>query len=85
MSLYAELVAAGVPTANHYSDLYAKVTPESHALVRAAMKRREVSDVKTFQNQVEGGTWFDIPFAYVPYWETIQAEEARRVALRSTT
>lgn len=27
------------------------------------------TNVTTFTNQVEGGLWYDIPFAYLPAWE----------------
>lgn len=63
MTIYEDLLAAGIQVSNHESDLYCPVTPESRALVR----KHELM-VTTFINQVEGGTWYDIPFAYDPFW-----------------
>lgn len=63
MTIYEELLAAGIQVSNHESDLYCPVTPESRALVR-----KHKLMVTTFINQVEGGTWYDIPFAYDPFW-----------------
>ncbi len=68
MSLYKELKAAGVPMANHYSDLYVPVTPETRAIIR----KYRPGGVSVFTNQVEGGAWFDVPFAFEPYWERRQ-------------
>ena len=73
MSLYSALASAGVPMENHASDLYTKVTPESRQLVRAAVERGEVSGVTTFTSQIDGEQWYDVPFAYVPWWEAKQA------------
>lgn len=69
MSLYHDLIKAGIPTDNHESDLYAKVTPESMKLVRRAADKGDVSGVTTFKSNTDGTPWYDIPFAYVPYWE----------------
>jgi len=67
MSLYQELKAAGVPMANHESDLYVPDTEQ----VRAILDKYPVSksNARRFTNQVEGGTWIDIPFAFEPWWE----------------
>lgn len=69
MSLYTQLVDAGVPVDNHRSDLYAKVTPESRALIAAYEHRRNVT---MFVHQVTGESWYDIPFAFDPFWERKQ-------------
>jgi hypothetical protein len=66
MSLYTDLLAAGVPLDNHRSDLYAKVTPESRVLVDAYEHRKNVT---VFVSQVDGEPWYDIPFAFDPFWE----------------
>ncbi len=66
MGIYEDLKAAGVPLSSHESDLYAKKTPESEAIVA---KYQFSQNVTIFNNQVEGGFWYDIPFAYTPWWE----------------
>lgn len=69
MSIYQDLKAAGVPLDNHESDLYAKVTPESRAIVERYEYR---TNVTVFIDQIESKPWFDIPFAFEPYWEARQ-------------
>lgn len=63
-SLYQQLVAISAEIANHYSDLYVRYTPEVGKLVR-----RSGLAYSCFTNQVEGGCWIDVPFAYDPFWE----------------
>ena len=69
-TIYDELKAAGVPLDSHESDLYAKVTDIS----REIMLRRPVTDpirrnVRVFVSQIDERLWYDIPFAYTPWWE----------------
>jgi hypothetical protein len=65
-SIYERLRAASIPLDSHESDLYAKVTPESSAIVRAYEHRQ---NVRVFVSQIDGRPWFDIPFAYQPFWD----------------
>ena len=65
--IYGEMVDAGVEIASHGSDLYAKVTPESEAIVKAYEHKE---NVKRFKNAMDGSSWFDIPFAFLPWWES---------------
>ena len=51
---------------HHCSDLYLKVTPESQKLVA---DYDFAENVTTFRDQIEGKPWYEIPFAYTPYWE----------------
>lgn len=74
MAIYEDLIAAGVPTDHHESDLYALVTPESRALVAAYEYR---CHVQTFVSQVDGRLWYDIPFAYQPFWDRVRQREVR--------
>lgn len=64
-TLYEEVIARGIPHAHHESDLYIPDTPENRELVN-----RSGSTFTSFDNQVEGGRWLDIPFAYTPWWES---------------
>lgn len=67
-SIYQAMIDAGVPVDHHESDLYAKVTPESREIVRQYEFRHNVS---LFKAQSSGEMWYDIPFAYQPFWENV--------------
>lgn len=64
MSLYTDLIDAGIPVSNWQSDLYCPVNETTTTLVKKHGK-----SVRTFKNQVEGGLWYDVPFAFDPFWE----------------
>ena len=70
MTLYTDLLAAGVPVDHHESDLYAKQTPDSARLADAY--RREGRTVETFQSAIDRKPWYCFPFAYDPFWERLQ-------------
>lgn len=67
MSLYTDLRDAGVPLDSHESDLYAKLTDESRAIV--SRSRRGPGMVRVFRNAIDGTLWYDLPFAFDPFWE----------------
>jgi hypothetical protein len=69
MSIWTEVKARGIPYDNYESDLYIPVTDETTALLRKLGIK-----FSTFRNRVEGGLWYDIPFAYEPWWEKRQAK-----------
>lgn len=66
-TIYEALQAANVPMENHLSDLYCPVTPFTAELVRQYR-----INVTVFTSPVDGGLWYDIPFAYEPYWAARQ-------------
>lgn len=66
MSIYKAMVEAGVEISNHYSDLYVPVNPTTIALL-ADYKFK--TNVQLFKCQITGLPYYDIPFAYEPYWE----------------
>jgi hypothetical protein len=66
-SLYDEILAAGIPVESHESDLYFPVTIESAAIL--SMHRLESDNATTFINQKDGRKWYDVPFAYTPWWD----------------
>ena len=72
MSIYTELLEKGVPLDHHETDLYAKVTPESQAIVRAY---EFSNNVTTFTSQIDGDLWYDIPFAYEPQWQRTRQQK----------
>ena len=65
MSVYTELVEAGVEVSSHASDLYFPATPFTEALVRA---NPELGFV-VFHDRVTNKPAFELPFGYDPYWE----------------
>ena len=67
MSLYTDLVEAGVKISNHYSDLYFPVTDESAAILAKHPKQKDIAT--TFRSNIDGVLCFDVPFAYDPHWE----------------
>ena len=66
MSIYKDMVKAGIPIASHESDLYVKCTLESKAIVLNYKYKRNVT---AFTSQTDHTLWYDIPFAYRPFWD----------------
>jgi hypothetical protein len=66
-SIFEQVKASGIPYHNHQSDLYIPVNETTKEMVK---NYKFKNNVTTFVNQVEGGLWYDIPFAYSPYWES---------------
>jgi len=64
MTLYEELKSKGIKISSHASDLYCPCTNETVEII----KRHKHCSTR-FINQVEGGVWIDVPFAYDPWWE----------------
>ena len=79
MHIYERLKAAGVPLDSHESDLYAMVTPVSREIVLAYLRECEHAGVTQFLSKVDGQIWYDIPFAYLPYWKDGSLETFRTV------
>ncbi len=67
--VYEALVAALPPEYidHHESDLYVKATPVSTKIIHKA--HIPYGMVETFEDQITHTTWYDIAFAYVPWWE----------------
>lgn len=63
MTLYEQLKMAQCQTDNHYSDLYVKDTPNARAIFR---KNR--TPFRCFVNNLDNDFWFEVPFAYDPFW-----------------
>lgn len=75
-TLYAALLAAGVPIDNHESDLYFPVTEQSTAIL--AQYPHSKANATTFANQRPpnvGQRWYDVPFAFLPWWEARQPKK----------
>jgi len=69
-TLYGEIVAAGIKYANHETDLYIPDTPQARAILDRFPVHK--ANARRFTNRVKGGTWIDVPFAYLPAWEAKQ-------------
>ncbi len=69
-TLFDAIKEAGIPYSNHESDLYFPVTEESRAILMRFAESK--ANATTFTNQVHRGLWYDIPFAYQPYWDAKQ-------------
>ena len=64
--IYEAIKAAGVETDHHEADLYAPVNEITEKLVAEYEFKRNVT---RFRCAIDGKMWFDIPFAYTPFWE----------------
>ena len=53
------------------SDLHVPVTTETTELVSRYEYKQNVT---TFNSNIDGSLWYDVPFAYNPFWE--DAEKA---------
>ncbi len=67
--VYDAVVRLAIPHANHESDLYLPNTRQVQAILRAHGVRINGHTASYFRNQVDGGIWIDLPFAYLPYWQ----------------
>lgn len=75
-SLYDEIATSGAGFDSHYSDLYFPVTEQTTAIL--AKWPTHGKNAKTFICQISRKPWYDVPFAYLPYWEErIAAGRAR--------
>jgi len=62
MNLYEEIKKTGVEMDSHESDLYCLKTDETTAIIAK-------HDVSSSMFYSEGKLWYDIPFAYQPFWD----------------
>ncbi len=71
--LYAAVVAAGIPVDHHESDLYIPVTEETRKLVAEYQFPKNVTSFLSNIPEADGvrRMWYDIPFAYQPFWERV--------------
>jgi len=68
--IYEQLKEAGVEIDHHESDLYCPVNDVSTAIIENWKKERRLSAcVSRFINRNDGKAWYDLAFAYLPFWE----------------
>ena len=73
MNIYKAVIAAGIPHDSHESDLYIPVNANTRAILETHPHR---SNVTVFRSQIDGQLWFDVPFAFSPWWEQHQQRSA---------
>lgn len=66
MTIYQDLITAGCKVDHHESDLYVEVTPLSRMLIA---NYRFKDNVTRFCDVGDGKQWFDIPFAFDPFYD----------------
>jgi len=59
------ILCRGAPQPQHNSDLYVHVTAESRAILASYTCR---ACVTVFVDQITNTLWYDVPFAYSPFW-----------------
>ena len=66
--LYEEIVKVAKPEEiGHWvSDLQCKVTPDTQVVVDRYDYKHLVT---TFHSAIDNTLWFEIPFAFVPFWK----------------
>ena len=78
MSIYDEMLEAGLVIGNHFSDLYVKDTPAAWAIFEKY--RGDLSRPQRFVSNTGEGPCLDFAFCYSPYWDQINAKVAARTA-----
>lgn len=66
MTLYDEMIAAGIAVDNHESDLYVLDCPKSREILKRYPTQQ--SNATSFVSNVDSKRWIDIPFAFDPFW-----------------
>jgi hypothetical protein len=71
MTLYEKLVAAGCEIGNHESDLHVKVSEKAFVVIAAHVLFHVGCNgmPATFVSNIDGSLWYDIPFAYDPFFK----------------
>lgn len=75
-TLYGDLLAAGVQMDSHKSDLYFQDTPESLAILRKYPDSAHLAE--PFTNRLDGSRWWEVPFAFLPWWERREQTDEMR-------
>ena len=75
MNIYAEMIAAKVPVANHASDLYVPV----NAVTTGILLKFPVhfKNATRFRDNVASDLMYDIPFAFQPFWDAVAVAPRR--------
>jgi len=66
-SIYKKMVEAGVEVRKHESDLYVPNNETTRAIIAEYEHKNSVTSFYCYDNVND--PWFDIPFAYDPWWD----------------
>lgn len=66
LTLYEELYKAGAKIDHHESDLLFKLTPATMRILQRYPT--EFNRATTFVCQVSGSVWYEVPFAFDPFY-----------------
>lgn len=70
VNIYDALKFAGCILASHESDLYVKAGPTARRVIREALNDGRLATRPTlFEATDNSGVWYEIPFAYQPFWD----------------
>jgi hypothetical protein len=75
-TLYGDLLRAGVPMDSHESDLYALDTALAREILAKFPESAKLAS--RFESQLDGEIWWDVPFAYLPWWQARATADALR-------
>ena len=64
--LWNEIVKQNIPHDHHESDLYLPVNEQTEKLI-ADYDCKDRVDI--FVSQADGKAWYELPFAYEPFWQ----------------
>lgn len=67
MSIYQKMKDAGVEIDHHRSDLYVPVNEVTTGILRGHGSMFDIAS--KFRSNFDNSLWYDIPFAFDPYWE----------------
>lgn len=70
-TLYDELIENEVPLSSWASDLYFPVNEQTTKILLKYQAEYNIAKKFTVQigHQNAGQLWYEVPFAYIPYWE----------------
>jgi hypothetical protein len=72
LSVYEACVKAGVEIEHHYSDLYIPVNDVTRRIIGHFFSFAGSSNlVGTFTHQIKNALYYNIAFAYQPYWDAV--------------
>ncbi|GAB1376868.1 hypothetical protein MASR1M48_17200 [Lactococcus petauri] len=77
-TIHQQLKDAGITTfAGHFSDLYVPVNEVTTKIIDGYKYKKSVTK---FINRVQGGLWYDIPFAHDDYYKKREPDEVQKQA-----
>jgi len=67
--LWEKVLACGIEYNCHASDLYLPVNDQTIKLISEYQFKQNVT---RFRSNLDKTFWYDIPFAYYPFWERVE-------------